>query len=46
VTDEAIYRLRLILIEKIREAPAENLDLIKEYIKEIKDLEVLEEEAE
>lgn len=42
---DVIKRLRLVLVEKIREVPADNLDTIREYIKEIKELEAQEKEA-
>ena len=40
-----IKRLRLVLVDKVREVPADDLDTIREYIKEIKELEAQEKEA-
>jgi hypothetical protein len=39
---DVIRRLRLVLVEKVREIPADNLDMIREYIAEIKELDKLE----
>lgn len=38
MADEVIVRLKLVLIEKLREVKADNLELVREYIKEIKEL--------
>ena len=35
---EVDYRLCLVLIQKLREVPAENLALVREYISEIKEV--------
>jgi hypothetical protein len=43
---DVIKRLRLVLVEKIREIPADDLEKVREYIKEIKELEAQEKQAE
>ena len=44
--NQLIQRLRLVLVEKAKEVPADNLELIREYIQEIRELgkEIVDEE--
>ena len=45
--NQLIQRLRLVLVAKVKDVPAGNLELIKQYIQEIRELgkEIVDEEA-